>query len=122
MKKIWYRHTHTGDLAYLNEDGTKLIKDRPLERIEVPFNEEEWALDKDRRPLTKHQVARIAFEADAAMCAALNQREVNPGIWQNLKDKERIKWTEKGPAKGIRKRLYDFIIEALKPLGPGNGG
>lgn len=114
-KRVYYRHTQTGDLGYLAEDGEHIILDRPLERIERP-KDGNWELDKERRPLTKYQLAQIAFAADAQLCAALGQKNVNPGQWANLREQDRIKWIEHGPRKGIRRTLYAFVLEALKPL------
>lgn len=120
-KRVWVRHIETGDLGYkVEEDGkTLVVLDRPNEVIKKPYVERLWNIDKDRRPLNQAQLALIAHAADGHLCKALGSHTVNKGDWNMLSDQERIRWMEGGPSKGVRKRLYEAIMWALEPVGPG---
>ena len=110
-----YRNIEDGNAGY--REGDDIVLDRPNERVIRPYNDRVWMLDKDFRPLNRSQMAKVAFEADAALCKALNQPRLNDGEWLNLPDKKRIAWLERGPQKGVRGALYAHIMQALAPLG-----
>jgi hypothetical protein len=115
-KRVRYRNTETGEAGF--REGDKIVLNRPNERVEMPYSDRTWMVDKDHRPLTDFQIAHVAFQADATLCAALNQKHINDGEWLNLRDAQRIAWIKEGPKKGVRAHLDRVITEALEPLGP----
>lgn len=113
--RVRYRNIEDGNAGY--REGNVIVLDRPNERIEFPYHEQLWMVDKETHPLSKMQLAMVAYAADAALCRVLNQRHLNDGEWLNLGDKKRIAWVNKGPQKGTRGALYAYVMQALKPLG-----
>jgi len=116
--KQYYRHALTGDLGYLvSRDGRDFIRfDRPLDPTETLFRPERWLPEVEPRPLTTMQVAKIAFEADKYLCAALGMPEKSKAPWINLRDDERILWLHTGPTEPVRQQLYLAIASALQEL------
>lgn len=118
--RVFYYHTRTGDRGYLVErDGKEFIRyDRPGEEILRKFGDRDWKIDKDYRPLTKGNLAQIAFEADKKLCFFLGEHDHGKKEWLDLKDNERIDYVENGPTSSpeIRGELFDAIYDALKIL------
>ncbi len=96
----YFRHAETGDLGYLvMRDGAQKIRyDQPgMDRV-VQFKAGDWIPEKDVNPLSLQALARIAFEADKALCAAIGLYAESRREWLNLRDRERIEWTNDGPS------------------------
>jgi hypothetical protein len=109
--RVWYRHAREGNRGYMVErDGKKYIHlDRPNEVIEQPFRESDWQVDRETRPLNKHQVGRIAYEADSVAREALGEYEPRKE-WLSLTDAQRLAWMAGGPPPGPRKELFDMVM------------
>lgn len=117
--RVHYRHLQTGDLGYLvRRDGRSVIRlDRSQEEILKPFSKVNWALDNEHRPMSKHQVTRIAFAADKALCACIGLHDKARKEFEDLTEGERIRWAEKGPTGKIeRMRMYRAVHKALEPF------
>ena len=114
--RIYYRHVREGQRGFMVErDGKQLIKlDRPNEEILRPFREHEWMLDREARPLNKHQIGKVSFEADKALCEALGEYDGSKRDWLSLTDEKRIRWIERGPPPGPRKELYNAICKVTR--------
>lgn len=118
-RRLYYRHRTTGDLGYLFElDGKQVIH---LDRIGDeeanlrPFIEQQWQPEEVRRPLTRHQLAIIAWDADKSLCRMLGQGHEARKEWLSLSDAARQQWIAFGPEDGsIRDRLFDSIQKALE--------
>ena len=115
--KKMYRHTLTGQLGELiTKHGKEWIKlDRPHEEILRAFNDE-WVPTSNERSLTKQQVARVAFEADKALCRSLGDYETSRKQWERMRDEERIDWFDRGipdSADKRRQKVYRALIMAL---------
>jgi len=117
--RVYYRDTQTGDLGWLVKRGGKtMVKlDRPMQDLVRPFRKTVWQADAQHRPLTKHQVTRVAFEADKMLCLALGMHSKAKAEWESLTDQQRIEWVEQGPSDRVeRVRLYRGVMSAMAPL------
>jgi hypothetical protein len=114
-KRRYYRHTKTGDRAYLILVGGKehIRLDRPNEEIVRPFNDSEWIEERSEAPLSPAQVAQVAFEADKKLCAFLGLHLTARKEWASLLDRERIAWMQDGPDDAMRQRLWGAIMGAM---------
>lgn len=118
-KRLWYRHRQTGDLGYAFEHGGEqcIRLDRPgPDEINVrPFVESDWQPEEVRKPLTKHQIALLQFEADRVLCRLLGKGHEARTEWASLKDGERQDFIQFGPCDdGIRDKLFDGIKTAME--------
>lgn len=115
-ERTYYRHTMTGDLGWLvRRDGKDYIKyDRPSHIMERPFRDQDWIAEREHRPLTRLQLAQVAFEADKRLCFFLGLHDQSRREWLSLKDEQRIAWSSAGPPnKGGRQELYQAVMAAL---------
>jgi hypothetical protein len=121
--RVYYRSTEDGQRAYLvNRLGKDMMKlDRPMEEILRPFDGG-WVPDAQQHPLTKHAVGKVAFDADVALRKAMGKHmKPQETEWLSMKEQDRIKWMESGPASGdIRDDLYDAIMGTLLGLTDGS--
>lgn len=121
-EKTFYRSTQDGQRGYLVRRGGKDVirLDRPMQEIIHPMNGT-WVADVQIHPLTAHAVAAVAFAADRALCKAMGTvLPQKDGEWLSQKEKDRIKWMEKGPqTDDVREDLYDAIMGTLGPLTDG---
>lgn len=111
------RDKQSGDLGYLVKRSGKLMVrlDRPAQEILRPYSEHGWQDEEQLLPLSQLAVARVAFEADRALCASLSMHEHAKKSWQRLTDSERHRWLDKGPVAPLeRSTLYRAITSALK--------
>lgn len=111
-ERVWYRHVREGNRGFMVErNGRQCIKlDRPNEEIVLPYREHEWQLDRESRPLNKHQAGRVAYEADLAARIALGDHAPRKD-WLSLTDEQRIVWMAKGPPAGPRAELFRLIMK-----------
>jgi hypothetical protein len=113
-RKRWYRSKRDGQLGYMVErHGREMIKlDRPAQDLVEPFNSSMWEPVSADRPVTRQQVARIAFEADRALCRMLAIHGESRKEWIGLSDKDRIAWVANGPPADppIRRRFYEHVV------------
>lgn len=130
MKKVYYRDTNTGELAYLVDDpvhGKRLRLNRPSEEIYYHVNVDQqtgeinngrWKPVKDIRPLTPYHIAEISYSCDRALCRSLGI--MNTKEWALMKDTERRDWINAGPPEDeenpCRAELYVLIVEYLSKL------
>lgn len=126
-ERKYFRHTTSGDRAYLVEDteGRRFMRlDRPVGgpgrtgAADMPYTEStmsRWAEDRERRPVTEFQFARVAFEADKALCIALGRHEASRRTWLGIKDHQRRLWKDRGPKDlPLRAELWHAIMKVLK--------
>lgn len=115
-QREWFTHVRTGDRGYkVLRDGKDCIRlDRPNEEIVKAFAESEWNADREHRPLSVAQMARLAFEADKQLCFFLRLRLKSLKEWESLSDRERMWWMERGPQDPARKELYESIFGGLR--------
>lgn len=116
-QRRYYRSTQTGDLGYvvMREGKERIRLHRGSQEIIKVFDEGEWAEERDFRPFSKHQVDRVCFEADKALCGMLNLHKESKRDWLNLRDAERIEWGKIGPGPGsLRSDLYVAIQSVLR--------
>lgn len=114
----WYTHRHTGERGFrVVRNGKDAIRlDRPTDPFAIRSMAEEWQRDEGWRPLTVHQRAQIAFEADRALCRALGMHAEAKKGWNELSDRERNVWVELGPKEDTRAGLWEVIMEWGKDL------
>lgn len=125
-ERRYFRHTTNGDRAYLVEDteGRQFMRlDRPVGgysrtgAADMPYTEStqsKWAEDRERRPVTEFQFARVAFEADKALCIARGDHEAGRRTWLGLKDHQRRLWKNRGPTTDpVRAELWQAIMGVL---------
>lgn len=117
MKKLWYRDRKTGDRGFLVQvDGEDFIQlDRPMEVVRRKFRKDDWKEDQALRPMTRAQVAQIAFFADTALCRFLGLHKESRREWLSLKDEERQALIETGidSKNRLRRRLWQAVMVAL---------
>lgn len=119
-ERVWYSHRTTGDRAYLvTEDGKQRIRlDRPSaphESTTKDFHPDDWIPLHDLRPLTEHQMAQVAMEADKKLCFFLGLHSDSQRTWLSMKDEQRISWTADGPkGNATREELFAMIMSVLR--------
>ena len=112
------RHTLTGQLGYLVKRSGKLMvrEDRPQQEILRKYSPEEWVDEEQVLPLAKIHAARVAFEADKALCSALSMHQHARKEWMKLSEQERHRWMATGPVEPLsRSALYRSVMAALAP-------
>lgn len=123
-ERVYYRSKQDGQRGYLvKRDGEDRIRlDRPMEEILFKVSSL-WEPDNQTYPMTEHQIARVAFVADRALCGAMGKHDLGRQDWLSLKEQARIKWMKDGPESGdIRDDLFDAIIGTLRGLTNGIKG
>jgi hypothetical protein len=117
-KRRYFRHSSTGDLAYLvTRGGKEHIKfDRPFDPTVMPFREAEWKEEPHAEPMAPGQAVQVAFAADKVLCRYLGLPLKAKTEWAGLNDKERSAWIANGPvAPAARQELYAAIRKVLEP-------
>lgn len=118
-ERVFYRHTTTGDLGWMvRREGKDHIRlDRPSHEIVRLFKPADWIEEREHRPLTRLQLTQIAFEADKKLCFFLGKHDLARREWLNLKDEDRIAWSQHGPGSGGgRRELFDAVMSSLARL------
>lgn len=119
LEREYFRHAQTGELGWVvGRDGKEMIRlDRGAhEELRVP-NDRDWIAKEDVRPITKAELARIAFAADHQYCIAMGLRELARKDWLSLGDEDRRIWLERGPKEPeTRRRLYLAITKVLEDI------
>jgi hypothetical protein len=125
--RVYYRSAKDGQRAYLvRREGKDMLKlDRPMEEILHRIDLENltgWVPDVQLHPLTKHAVGKVAYDADVALRRAMGiHMKPQETEWLSMKEQDRIKWMESGPASGdVRMDLYDAIMGTLSSLTDGS--
>lgn len=117
--RVWYRHELDAQRGFMVvRDGKQYIQlDRPQEEILRPYREHEWTLDRQERPLSRMQVAKLTYIADQALCEILALYDHKRPEWLNLTVEKRLAWIATGPGEPkVRKDIYRAIWEALRPM------
>lgn len=118
-EREYFRNGKQGDRGYLvRRQGKDVIRlDRPNQEILYPKSPD-WIADEYGTLLLESQVAHIAFAADRAACAAAGLFADSRKSWQDLSDRERIKFMADGPPRThpVRGVVYDAIMLATKPF------
>lgn len=114
--RLYYRHVTQGHLGYLvQKDGRDYIQfDRVGEPVLRHFKHEEWIAEAEPRPLSDIAIARIAYEADRALCRALGMPQTKD--WLNLHDDERVSFLHNGPPSAVRQGLWLAIHAYVRGL------
>lgn len=119
----WFRHVQDGQLGWkVIRAGKTMIKlDRVAQPIEMNYRETDWIAETEHRPLTRWQIAKVAFEADKALCIALGDVAGSKRQWLDLRDEARQRWIEKGPVGStpearVRQGLFASVMLELAPL------
>lgn len=117
-ERVYYRDVRTGDRGYMIEaDGKKCIRlDRPMHVVDRAYREQDWAPDRETRPLTEAQCAQVAFAADVTLCKFLGYQAQSKREWLLLPEKDRLSWVEQGPPSGIRRELWSAVMRLLATL------
>lgn len=118
----WYRSATSGQRGWkvLRGKNVYIKIDRPEQDIEQLWREGDWIAEKERRPLTKWQIAKVSFEADRELCRVLGLVAASKREWHSLKEEIRQDWMREGPAGStaeatMRQALYDTIMDHLEP-------
>lgn len=121
-ERYYVRHHQSGQLGWLEtHNGKEHVRlDRPRDPNNlVPYRQKEWLPEKSLPPLNAYGLAQIQFAADVQLCKSQGMHKLGKRTWLNLKDEERIKWTNEGPDPErwpTRARLFRAIKIALEPL------
>lgn len=112
------RNTSDGQVGFLVESENSRLAvrlDRKNETRIVPFSEHTWVPDTAPR-LTNMQIARVCYEADAALRVVMGEYGVPD--WLALKEPARLAWL-KPPANAdsTRLELYNTITDLLSGSG-----
>jgi hypothetical protein len=88
--------------------------DRPHEETVFPITDR-WQLDRDHRPLTRAQVAMVAFEADRKLAFLLGIHDRSPKTWLDMTDDQRVAFIKHGPPGNppVRRLLFARITKLL---------
>lgn len=116
-QRRYYRDAQTGDRGYLvKRDGKRCIQlDRPNQEI-IRRLDDNWLEEDATRPITPIAAARIYFEADKALCAALGDQEKGRSDWAKLTDAQRHLWMTEGPKRPMQRAvLYKGLVKLMEP-------
>lgn len=94
-------------------NGKEVIRlDRGKSEELVPYRDNIWQPVDSDRPVTRQQVARIAFDADRQLCKQLALHGEARIEWASLTDAARIKFVKDGPPADppLRRKLYEAIL------------
>lgn len=111
------RSAQTGELGYLvRRGGASMVRlDNPRQEVLRRYTPGDWLPEDTQRPLAPLHAARIAFEADKALCRELGMRAHSMRDWAKLRDGERHLFTTTGPkSPPSRVVLYGAIMSAMK--------
>lgn len=121
-EKQWVRSRTTGDLGYLIKDPSGVLKvrrDSPNDPSEFLYTEEGWDLERPPRRLQQQQIAKVAFEADRAVCQMLGLYMEARIDWAKLLPGERLAWAQRGPKgkphEAIRMSVWEATMASLMP-------
>jgi len=112
-----YRNATTGDRGFLvrmdDRDWIRMDRGAGVEDLR-PYRASDWIEERETRRLSAAAVARVAFDADRALCAALGLVKESRRDWLSLSDSERIQWMNDGPPDDPRSALRSAVIAALE--------
>jgi len=113
--RVYYRSSRTGDLGFMvTREGVDAIQlDRPNEEILRPFTVAEWQPEQASSGMSRVQMAHVAFAADCALCRCMGEHDLAKRDWLSMREEARIKFSERGPSGGVRKRVFDAILGVL---------
>lgn len=114
------RHSSTGDLYIFT--GKDFKRDNPRSFVVIPESSHAmFVLDEDADKLPPGSTAKIAYEADRALCHM--HRELKGTVeWASLNINERAKWIEgrvnfeENKTGLLRLKLYNHVREALSDI------
>lgn len=100
MKRQMYRSVWDGELGEkVVKEGKEYIRlNRPAQELLRPYNPNDWKIEADEYPLTPNQVGAICWAADKALCKALGLHAEARKEFINLRDEDRLAWSEHGPS------------------------
>lgn len=113
------RSRSTGDRGTVVEkNGLQFVRlDRGPSSPEVPYRPLDWHEEVDNPPLSRHQLARVAFQADRQLLYFLGKYSKAKRQWEALTDEEKIAWAKSGPATDeTRKKMFESIMSVLDHL------
>ena len=115
----WYMRVPTGDRGYVVYiNGEKHVRlDRPnmpKDMITFPFSDAKWRAEVVNFPVTRMQLAEVAFSADVALCKVLSLHK-HKKKWFELSDHKKQLWAYNGPkSPDIRAGLWHSIMDRLE--------
>ena len=117
--RVYVRNTRDGSRGWLVEkDGKQHVRlDNPaLENLrEYKPERGDWLIERESRPLTAHQVGKLCYIFDQALCFELGLHHRVKGEWLSMDTDERIDWIANGPpAPEIRRDVWLAIRDSLK--------
>ena len=117
-ERFWLTHMRTGDQGWLvRRDGTLHVKLNRPDDTALRYRQGEWVADRARRPFTRQQIVKSAFEFDRELCMMLGERQLASRNWAQLTDKQRQAWMVKGPTRPkLRARMFKLITEELESV------
>ena len=117
--RCWVTHVQSGEKGWIvRRVGRVCVKlNRPSCDSTRPYRAVDWKPDLAHRPLSKIQIARIAFEADRQLLHEIGERVKSRRSWNALNEKQRSAWMDKGPARPkLRAELYERVTSLLKDV------
>jgi hypothetical protein len=123
--RVYLRNVQTGELGWLvRRGGEPCVKlDRANQDITRKYVKSEWQAEEAQRPLAAIHAARVAFEADKALCREIGLPAHAKRDWHALRDGERQMFCGKGPKEpAIRVQLFNAIMGAMGNHVRGDGG
>src|SRR6476646_6409785 len=111
-----YRSAQTGELGYLvRRGGLSMMRlDNPRQEVLRRYAPGEWLAEVVQRPLAAIHAARVAFEADRALCRELGLHAHAKREWGKLRDGERQMYMTNGPrTPPARVALYASVMAAM---------
>jgi hypothetical protein len=123
--RVYLRHAQSGELGWLvRRAGKSVVRlDRPNQEVTRRYVQSEWLAEETQRPLAPIHAARIAFEADRALCREVGLPLHAKREWGSLRDGERQLFIKAGPKDPpARAQLYAAIMGAMAPYVRADGG
>lgn len=123
--RVFLRNAQTGELGWLARRGGKSVVklDRANQEVTRRYVQSEWVAEETQRPLAPIHAARIAFEADRALCREIGLPLHAKREWGGLRDGERQLFMKAGPkGQPAREQLFAAVMGAMAPYVRGDAG
>lgn len=115
-ERVYYRDARSGDLGWMvrRQGQDMILLDRPNQELLRLYRPTDFVKDVSKRDLSALQMARVAFEADKWLRYFQGEPMALKDDWLDLREDDRIRFTNEGPVSAKRAKLYRAVLKALE--------